>query len=135
MITKKILFLCTGNSARSQIAEGLIRKKGASQIEAYSAGTSPETLNPMAVQVMNEIGIDISHHKSKDVAGLMMQSFDWVITVCDHARQQCPIFPGTRIQHWDIADPETLSEFRRTREDLSTRIDKFLQEIGVSSAK
>jgi arsenate reductase (thioredoxin) len=134
MITKKILFLCTGNSARSQIAEGLIREKDGGQIEAYSAGTAPKELNPLAIQVMAEIKIDISHHKSKDVAELMKQSFDWVITVCDHARQQCPIFPGTRIQHWDIPDPENLTDFRMVRDDLAKRIDNFLQQIGVAPA-
>ena len=135
MIQKKILFLCTGNSARSQIAEGLLREKGGSQIEAFSAGTSPKGLNPHAVQVMAEIGIDISHHESKDVAALLKQSFDWVITVCDRAREQCPIFPGTRIQHWDIPDPEELSDFRSVRADLSARIDNFLEQIGVASDK
>jgi len=135
MITKKILFLCTGNSARSQIAEGLLRKKGGSQIEAFSAGTSPKGLNPLSLQVMDEIGIDISHHQSKDVGLLLKQSFDWVITVCDRAREQCPIFPGTRIQHWDIPDPEKLSDFRSVRDDLSIRIDSFLQQIGVASAR
>jgi protein-tyrosine-phosphatase len=134
MITKKILFLCTGNSARSQIAEGLLRKKGGSQIEAYSAGTSPKRLNPLAVQVMDEEGIDISDHESKDVGSLLKQSFDWVITVCDRAREHCPIFPEARIQHWDIPDPENLSDFRSVRDDLSVRIDSFLQQIGVASA-
>lgn len=135
MITKKVLFLCTGNSARSQIAEGLIRDKGGPGIDAYSAGISPKGLNPLAVQVMDEIGIDISNHQSKPIGPLLKQSFDWVITVCDHARQQCPIFPGTRIQHWDIPDPEKLTDFRSVRDDLANRIDSFLQQIGVASAR
>jgi arsenate reductase len=134
MIPKKILFLCTGNSARSQIAEGLIREKAGSSVEAFSAGTDPKGLNPMATQVMKEIGIDISNQQSKAVGSLLKITFDWVITVCDHARQQCPIFPGTRIQHWDIPDPENLTDFRNVREDLSKRIDEFLSEIGVSAA-
>lgn len=134
MITKKILFLCTGNSARSQIAEGLLREKGGPNVEAFSAGTAPKGLNPLATQVMNEIEVDISHQQSKEVGALLKQSFDWVVTVCDRAKEQCPTFPGARIQHWDIPDPENLTDFRNVRDDLSARIDAFLAQIGVKSA-
>lgn len=135
MIQKRILFLCTGNSARSQIAEGILRERGGGQVQSLSAGTAPKGLNPMAVQVMKEIGIDISHQRSKDVRELLKQPFDWVITVCDRAREQCPIFPGSRIQHWDIPDPEDLQAFRMVRDDLANRIDEFLVQIGERSAR
>jgi arsenate reductase len=135
MIKKKILFLCTGNSARSQIAEGILREKGGDQVEALSAGIAPKGVNPLSVQVMKEIGIDISHQRSKGVGEQLKQTFDWVITVCDHAQEHCPIFPGSRIQHWDIPDPEDLQSFRNVREDLSNRIDQFLGQIGVLFAK
>ncbi len=128
---KRILFLCTGNSARSQIAEGLMRAKGGSAVDVSSAGTAPKGLNPLSVQVMKEIGIDISHHESKDLYRFSTQTFDWVITVCDRAKEQCPIFPGARMEHWDIKDPEDLQSFREAREDLTTRVHSFLSRIGV----
>jgi len=116
----KILILCTGNSARSQIAEGLFRAK--TKAEVCSAGTHPKELNPLAIQVMNEIGIDISRHQSKDVAIFANEEFDVVITVCDRANDSCPVFPGARMIHWDIPDPETLDDFRSVRDDLARRI-------------
>jgi arsenate reductase len=121
--------LCTGNSARSQIAEGLLKSKGGSSIEVYSAGIEPKSVNPYAVQVMKEIGIDISSQRSKDVSAVIKNSFDWVITVCDNAKERCPIFPSARLIHWNLRDPQTLDDFRQTREDLSSRIDELLRTI------
>lgn len=127
MKTKKVLFLCTGNSARSQMAEGLLREKGGKRYEAYSAGTQPKGVNPFSIQVMKEIGVDISHHTSKSVESFIRQSFDWVITVCDSAKEKCPIFPGARFEHWDIQDPEDLESFRRVRDHLSKQVDEFIR--------
>ena len=125
---KRILILCTGNSARSQIAEGLFRAKAPDLVDVHSAGTKPKGLNPLAVQVMNEIGIDISHHKSKDVAQFENEKFDLVLTVCDNAKESCPVFPGARMLHWSIPDPEDLQSFREVREMLNQQIDRFLTE-------
>ena len=127
---KRILILCTGNSARSQIAEGLFRAKASDQLEVHSAGTKPKGLNPLAVQVMNEIGIDISHHKSKDVAQFEKEKFDLVLTVCDNAKESCPVFPGAKMLHWSIPDPEDLRSFREVRETLNQQIDRFLAQKG-----
>lgn len=134
MKTYRVLFLCTGNSARSQMAEGLLRTKGGPAFEVYSAGTDPRGLNPLAIQAMKEIGIDISHQQSKDVSAVIKTSFDWVITVCDHAKEKCPIFPSAKLLHWDIHDPETIQDFRMSRDDLSTRIDGFLKVIEPSNS-
>jgi arsenate reductase len=125
---KRILVLCTGNSARSQIAEALFRAKAPDRLEVHSAGTRPKGLNPLAVQVMNEVGIDISHHKSKDVAQFENEKFDVVLTVCDNAKESCPVFPGSKSIHWSIPDPEDLPSFREVRDTLSSRIDRFLEE-------
>src|SRR4030095_10698168 len=125
MKTNRILFLCTGNTARSQIAEGLLKTKGGSEFEVYSAGVQPKAVNPLAVQVMKEIGINISNQRSKDVSEVIKNSFDWVITVCDNAKERCPIFPSARLIHWNLRDPETLNDFRQTRDDLSSRIDNL----------
>jgi len=129
MKINRILFLCTGNSARSQIAEGMLRKKGGSEFEVYSAGVEPKPVNPYAVKVMAEIGIDISNQRSKDVSEVIKNSFDWVITVCDNAKERCPIFPSARLMHWNIRDPETLTDFRHIRDELSTRIDELIKTI------
>ncbi len=126
MQAKRVLFLCTGNSARSQMAEGILRTKAGQEFEVYSAGISPKGLNPIAVDTMKEIGIDISHHQSKDIETLSDKTFDWVITVCENAKERCPIFPSSRQIHWSIPDPETLQDFRCCRDDLSARIDEFL---------
>ncbi len=133
MKTNRILFLCTGNSARSQIAEGLLKTKGGSVFEVYSAGVEPKPVNPLAVQVMQEIGIDISNQRSKDVSDVIKHSFDWVITVCDNAKERCPIFPSARLIHWNLQDPETLNDFRQTRDDLSSRIDNLIETIAPSN--
>jgi len=123
---KKILILCTGNSARSQMAEGLFRAKAADVIDVFSAGTKPKGLNPLAVEAMKEIGIDISGHTSKDVAQFVNQKFDVVITVCDNAKESCPVFAGAKTIHWSTEDPIGLDSFRKVRNELNHRIEKFL---------
>ncbi len=111
MIKKKILFLCTGNSCRSQMAEGWARHLLGDVIDAYSAGIETHGLNPYAVSVMNEAGIDISSQRSKHIDELSQIAFDYVITVCDNAREQCPVFPkGVRIIHHSFPDPPKLAE-------------------------
>ena len=129
---KRVLFLCTGNSARSQMAEGLLRHGAGGKFEVFSAGTQPKGLHPRSVEVMQEIGIDISQHSSKDVATYANEKFDYVITVCDRARQQCPIFPGVEPIHWGLDDPaeappeKQLEMFRRVRDEIRRRINLFL---------
>jgi arsenate reductase len=134
MKTNRVLFLCTGNSARSQIAEGLLKTKGGSTFEVYSAGVEPKPVNPLAVQVMEEIGINISNQRSKDVSEVIKNPFDWVITVCDNAKERCPIFSSARMMHWNLRDPETLDDFRQTRDDLSSRIDSLIDTIAPSNS-
>ena len=132
---KRVLFVCTGNRARSQMAEGLLRRLAGDRFEAHSAGTQPKGLARHTVDVMREIGIDVSGQRSKHVDEYAGQTFDYVITVCDSARQSCPVFAGggQRI-HWDVEDPadaeargETpLAAFRAARDELSSRIEAFL---------
>ncbi len=125
MPTQRVLILCTGNSARSQMAEGLLRNLASGKFEVLSAGTRPAGLNPHAVAAMREIGIDISRHRSKSVDEFVGQQFDYIITVCDIARESCPIFPGTakRVHH-SFEDPASCPEaeqaeaFRRVRDHL-----------------
>lgn len=131
----KILVLCTGNSARSQMAEGLLRHHGGRQVSVHSAGTRPKGLNPLAVQVMSEIGIDISHQSSKNVSDFAGHKFDWVITVCDQAKEECPVFPGSRMLHWTTQDPEDLGEFRSARDALNSRIKDFLSITETAERK
>jgi arsenate reductase len=131
----KILFLCTGNSCRSQIGEGLMRQLAGDKYEVYSAGVEPSRLHPMSILVMNEIGLDISQQTSDDVKDYLSTGIDIVISVCDHAAQTCPTFPGdvTRI-HWSLKDPfhgwdvdeAKLPDYRNTRDDLKQRIQNFL---------
>ena len=131
----KVLFLCTGNSARSQMAEGYLRHVAGDHFEPLSAGIEPKGLNPLAVEAMQEIGIDISKQRSKDVRKLLGQAIPYVITVCHNARERCPIFPRTyKFLHWSFDDPasaegsheEKLRVFRRVRDELSRRIDEEL---------
>jgi arsenate reductase len=131
----KVLFLCTGNSARSQMAEGYLQQMGSDRYEAASAGIEPKGLNPLAVEAMAEIGIDISRHKSKDVGVFLGQSIPYIITVCDNAKEKCPVFPSTyKSLHWSFEDPaeakgthdERLAVFRRVRDELVRRIDEEL---------
>ena len=132
---RRILILCTGNSARSQMAEGLVRALSGNRVEVFSAGTHPSTVNPIALKVMAERGIDIHHHRSKHLDEFLNQPFDYVFTVCDDATEACPVFPGkaTRI-HWSFPDPaiaqgsdeERLQVFRRIRDALEARFRVWL---------
>lgn len=133
----RILILCTANSARSQMAEGLLRHEVGSSCEVFSAGTKPTKVRPEAIAVMREAGIDISGHHSKSVDEFLGQNFDYVITVCDNARENCPVFPArTHRIHWSIKDPaavqgtkeERLEAFRRARNELQMRLRAFIQE-------
>ena len=135
---KRVLFLCTGNAARSQMAEGLLRHLAGDRFEVFSAGVAPSFVRPQAIAAMNELGIDISHHRSKSVDEFLDTPLDYVITVCDRANQRCPLFPG-RVQriHWSVDDPvisgseEThLEAFRRARDELQERIRAFAQKIA-----
>ncbi|HVO80391.1 MAG TPA: arsenate reductase ArsC [Terriglobales bacterium] len=129
----KVLFLCTGNSARSQMAEGYLRHVAGERFEALSAGVEPKALHPLAVEAMREIGIDISRQRSKDVVSLLGQPIPYVVTVCDNARERCPIFPGTyKFLHWSFDDPaaaqgsreDKLAVFRRVRDEIAHRINE-----------
>ena len=132
---QRILFLCTGNSARSQMAEALMRLMAGDRFEVDSAGTQPAGLNPLTVEAMQEIGVDIRHHRSKHVDAFIGQPFDYVITVCDRAKESCPIFPSpATVQHWHFEDPAEASVedrrevFRQVREQITNRICQFLVE-------
>ena len=129
----KVLFLCTENACRSQMAEGLVNHDLAGQVKAFSAGVRPTRVNPMAIQVMAELGIDISHHRSKSVDDLAAERFDLVITVCDQAREQCPVFFGpVEVLHVGFPDPArgTGSErvFRKVRDALREQLVPLLRE-------
>ncbi len=133
----RILFLCTGNSARSQMAEGLLRLLAGDRFEAESAGTDPAGLNPMTVTAMEEIGAEVRHHRTKHVQEFLGQSFTYVITVCDHAKEKCPIFPPAfKMLHWSFDDPAAvppenrLAAFRRVRDEIADRLQQFLVEEG-----
>jgi arsenate reductase (thioredoxin) len=131
MPKQRVLILCTGNSARSQMAEGLLRHDAGDRFDVFSAGTKPTEVRPEAITVMQELGIDISGHRSKSVHDFAGQDFDYVVTVCDNAKASCPVFPaGTRQIHWSFDDPaavvgsrdERLAEFRRVRGQLRERL-------------
>ena len=116
---KRVLILCTGNSARSQMAEGLLRHDAGDWFEVESAGTKPTRVRDEAIQVMREIGIDISGHRSKSVDEFTGQQFDYVLTVCDNAKELCPIFSATtKTVHRSFEDPTSLDDFRRVRDEL-----------------
>jgi len=131
---KRVLILCTGNSARSQMAEGLLRREAGDRFEVESAGTKPVQVRPEAIAVMKELGIDISGHRLKSVDEFAGQSFDYVLTVCDNAKESCPIFPGhaTRL-HRNFDDPalaqgseeERLAVFRRVRDEIRDYLKRF----------
>ncbi|HYP02616.1 MAG TPA: arsenate reductase ArsC [Pyrinomonadaceae bacterium] len=132
---RRALILCTGNSARSQMAEGLLKADGGGRFEVFSAGVSPGRVRPEAVEAMREVGINISDQRSKSVEEFAGQAFDYVITVCDNAREQCPVFPAetTRI-HWSFDDPaaaegdagQRLAVFRRVRDEIRARLKEFV---------
>lgn len=136
MRKKRVLILCTGNSARSQMAEGLLRHDGGARFEVLSAGTRPSQVRPEAIEAMREVGIDISAHRSKSVDEFAGQDFDTVITVCDNARETCPIYPSTTERlHWSFDDPAAadgdfdarLAEFCRVRDEIRARLREFLK--------
>ena len=131
MNKKRALFLCTGNSARSQMAEGYLRLLAGDKFEVFSAGINPTQVNPLAVKVMAEDNIDISKQYSKSAAVFLKEYFDYVITVCDSAKQVCPLFPGKyKSIHWNLEDPaeakgteeEKLMLFRKIREKIKKKI-------------
>jgi len=139
-MAKKILVLCTGNSARSQMGEGLFRAEGGVNYEVFSAGTKPSSVRPEAIAVMKEIDIDISRHRSKSVSEFSGVAMDYVVTVCDNARDSCPVFPaGTERIHWSFEDPaavqgseeERLSAFRGIRDQIHERVKAFYQARGA----
>lgn len=134
---KKLLFVCTGNSARSQMAERLLHHMAGDRFEVSSAGTRPTDVKPEAIKVMDEIGIDISGHYPKFVDKFIGQNFDYVVTVCDSAKEGCPVFPGkTERLHWSFEDPasvrgsddERLAAFRKIRDEIRARVGGFLLE-------
>ncbi len=136
MNRKRVLILCTGNSARSQMAEGLLRHDAGDRYEVESAGTKPSSVRPEAIEVMRELGIDITGHRSKHVAEFRDRSFDYVLTVCDNAKEICPIYPGhgNRL-HQSFEDPASaegpeehrLSAFRSVRDQIREYLRRFPQ--------
>ena len=138
---KRVLFLCTGNSARSQMAEGLLRHMAGERFDVASAGVSPTRVRPEAIEAMREVGIDISTHRSKSVDEFTGHEFDYVITVCDHANEQCPVFPGrTKRIHWSFDDPAAaegdeaarLAVFRRVRDEINQRLQQFVAPSPIA---
>ena len=138
-IKRKVLFLCTGNSARSQIAEGLMKSLGGEQWEVKSAGILPSYVHPLAIRVMDEVGIDISKQTSKSQDQFLKEEFDYIITLCDHAAMACPNFPGQGNRlHWSIEDPamaigtmdERVAVFRRVREEIKMKIEELLRSTS-----
>ena len=136
-VRKRVLIVCTGNSARSQMAEGFLRHEASDRFDVFSAGTDPGTLRPEAIQVMAEISVDISSQRAKPLDGFLGESFDYVITVCDKAREQCPAFPGETLHlHWPFDDParaegtpeQRLDTFRKLRDKIPARVMVFLGE-------
>ena len=133
---KNIIFICTGNACRSQIAHGLLQNLGKDRFNVFSAGSHPSRVHLMSIKVMEEIGIDISHHKSDHIDEYLDKGIDIVITVCDNANKLCPIFPGNVARlHWSIDDPfrgwdyneNQMESFRVTREEIKDRILDFLE--------
>ena len=134
---QRVLFLCSGNSCRSQMAEGLLIHLAKDRFNVFSAGLKPSIVNPNTVKVMKEIGIDISFFVSKDVSQFIEQQFDFVITVCDNAKEHCPYFPGEAKRiHWSFQDPATVSGteeeviavFRKVRDQIKSKINKFMAD-------
>jgi arsenate reductase len=138
MAKQRVLILCTGNSSRSQMAEGLLREIAGDRFEVFSAGTRPAGLSPNAVTAMAEIGIDISRHRSKSVDEFDRQRFDYVITVCDNAKESCPIFAetGKRVHH-SFEDPAAapadrkLPQFRKVRDEMSGWLREFARDAPI----
>lgn len=139
---KNIMFLCTGNSCRSQMAEGFCRKYWGHVFNVYSAGTKKHGMNERAMRVMNEAGIDISSHYSKTVDELPQKIFQYVVTVCDNAHENCPFFPGGQVVHMGFQDPpavtknmdneeEILKVYRRIRDEIEVSIKKLPKVLGI----
>ena len=132
---KEILFICTHNSARSQMAEALVNALHGDRYKAYSAGTEPTSINPYVIKVMSEIGIDTSKQKSKSIKEFQEKRFDYVVTVCDHAKETCPFFPGKKVLHKSFADPskfqgneeQTLKQVKQVRDEIREWIEKTFQ--------
>jgi len=131
---KSVLFLCTGNSCRSQMAEGMLRHYHGDRFEVQSAGTNPSKINPYAVRAMQEIGIDISRQQSKSVDDFKDKSYDFVVTVCDNAKETCPLFLGDMKRiHWSFVDPAdadgddeaVMAVFRKVRNQIRAKLDSF----------
>ena len=144
MDKKKVIFICTGNACRSQMAEGLLRHMAGDKFEVYSAGSHPSRLHPASVAVMAEWGIDIARHTAEPIDDYLDTGIDIAITVCDNAQQSCPTFPGNVEQiHWGLndpyhgwgADPEDLPPYRETRDELKKRIEGFLLEKEIIRKK
>ncbi len=143
-MTTRVLFLCTGNSARSIMAEALLRYYAPDRFEVFSAGLEPKGINPYTIRVMNEIGLDVSGGRSKDVMEFLGKvHMGYVITVCSNAEKRCPIFPfGTQRLHWPFEDPaafagtdeEKLAKFRAVRDQIDQRIRTWLRERGIQPA-
>jgi len=135
---KRVLILCTGNSARSQMAEGLLRETAGEKFEVESAGIAPSSVRPEAIEAMGEIGIDISGHRSKSVEEFNGQRFDYIITVCDNAKESCPVFPGKAVRiHRKFEDPPGETEgdhasrmavFRNVRDEISEWLRSFINK-------
>ncbi|MDC1032323.1 arsenate reductase ArsC [Candidatus Marinimicrobia bacterium] len=139
-LREKVLFICTGNACRSQIAHGLLNDLASANFEVFSAGSHPSKVSPISIAVMEEIGIDISKHTSDHIDDYMNKDIDIVITVCDNANNVCPLFPeNTKRIHWSIDDPfrnwnfdlNQLTTFRETREEIKLRVLKFIQEYKI----
>ena len=140
----RVLFVCTGNSARSQMAEALLGREGGGAFEAFSAGTEAKGVNPLTVRALASIGIDWSRARSKSVTEYLDQPFDYVITVCDRARESCPVFPGGRTKlHWGFDDPaeavgteaQRLGVFERVRDEIDERLRYFVHECASGAAR
>jgi len=133
---KKVLILCTGNSCRSQMAEGWLRYFAGDMVQVYSAGTHPEGVNPLAIHAMKTAGVDVSHHTSNNIDDYMDINFDFVITVCDNAKERCPYFPTTaKKQHHSLEDPanatgtdvEQLLVYRQVRDQIKDYMKEFAE--------
>lgn len=142
MARERVLFVCTHNAARSQMAEGWLRALGGTRFEVASAGTQATRVHPLALRAMAEVGIDISHHRSKAVEEVLGAGWDWVITVCDQAAERCPVVPGqARRLHWSFEDPSQaqgeeearLAVFRRVRDQIADRVREWLKARSASA--
>ncbi len=139
----RVLFVCTGNSARSQMAEALLGREAGPKVEAFSAGTEPKGVHPLTIRALAEAGIDWSGARSKSVMEYVDEPFDYVITVCDRAREACPVFPGGRMKlHWSFDDPaeatgtesERLAVFERVRDEIRTQVRSFVETAPLARA-